>query len=69
MKKEEVFKNRRKISLKLIEKIRRNNGQMINRKTFLERPYYAGNKNYKFSTSNYVRLLAAERRMFIDRVL
>lgn len=62
MQKEEVFENRRKISLKLIEKIRRNNGQMINAKTFLERPYYAGNKNYKFSTANYLRLLAVERK-------
>ena len=62
MQKEEVFENRRKISLKVIEKIRRNNGQMINTKTFLERPYYAGNKNYKFSTANYLRLLAVERK-------
>lgn len=62
MQKEEVFENRRKISLKLIEQIRRNKGQMINAKTFSERPYYAGNKNYKFNTSNYLRLLAAERK-------
>lgn len=62
MQKEEVFENRRKISLKLIEQIRRNKGQMINAKTFSERPYYAGNKNYKFNTANYLRLLAAERK-------
>jgi len=35
---------------------------MINAKTFSERPYYAGNKNYKFNTANYLRLLAAERK-------
>ena len=62
MQKEEVFENRRRIGFKLIEQIRRNKGQMINAKTFSERPYYAGNKNYKFNTANYLRLLAAERK-------
>ena len=60
MKKEEIFENRREISKKICEQIRKNNGQMINAKNFSERPYYEGAKRYKFSTANYLRLLSSE---------
>ena len=33
---------------------------MINAKNFSERPYYDGEKKYKFSTANYLRLMSAE---------
>ena len=55
-----IFENRREVGKKLCEQIRRNDGQMINAKNFSERPYYDGEKKYKFSTANYLRLLSAE---------
>ena len=56
----EIFENRREVGKKLCEQIRQNDGQIINAKNFLERPYYAGEKKYKFSTANYLRLMSAE---------
>ena len=56
----EIFENRREVSKKICEQIRKNDGQMINAKNFSERPYYNGEKKYKFSTANYLRLMSAE---------
>ena len=56
----EIFENRREVGKKLCEQIRQNDGQMINAKNFLERPHYDGEKKYKFSTANYLRLMSAE---------
>ena len=60
MRREEIFENRREVGKKLCEQIRQNDGQMINAKNFLGRPYYDGEKKYKFSTANYLRLISAE---------
>ena len=56
----EIFENRRDVGKKICEQIRQNDGQMINAKNFSERPYYDGEKKYKFSTANYLRLMSAE---------
>ena len=56
----EIFENRREVGKKLCEQIRKNDGQMINAKNFFERPHYNGEKKYKFSTANYLRLMSAE---------
>ena len=56
----EIFENRRKVGKKLCEQIRKNDGQMINAKNFLERPHYDGEKRYKFSTANCLRLMSSE---------
>lgn len=56
----EIFENRREVGKKLCEQIRQNDGQMISAKNFFERPHYDGEKKYKFSTANYLRLMSAE---------
>lgn len=56
----EIFENRREVGKKLCEQIRQNDGQMINSKNFFERPNYDGEKKYKFSTANYLRLMSSE---------
>ena len=56
----EIFENRRDVGKKICEQIRQNDWQMINAKNFSERPYYDGEKKYKFSTANYLRLMSAE---------
>ena len=38
-------------------------GRLANAKYFLERPYCAGAKTYKFSTANYLRLLASNNKV------
>ena len=60
MTREEIFENRREVGKKICEQIRQNDGQMINAKNFSERPYYDGEKKYKFSTANCLRLMSAE---------
>ena len=62
---EELLKNRREVGLKLCRQIRQNNFQMINAKNFLERPYLDREKKQKFNTTNYLRLLAAEKNIAI----
>ena len=62
MENEELLKNRREVGLKLCQQIRQNNFQMINTKNFLERPYLDREKKQKFNTTNYLRLLAAEKK-------
>lgn len=44
---------------KICKSIRENNGQLINAKYFSERPYCSGERSYKFSSANYLRLLAS----------
>lgn len=61
MNQEELFENRKAVSLKLCEQIRQNNYQLIKAKYFKERPYSDGEKKYKFNTANYLRILAAEK--------
>ena len=56
----EIFENRCEVGKKLCEQIRKNDGQMVNAKNFFERPYYDGEKKYKFSTANYLRLMSSE---------
>ncbi len=56
----EIFENRREVGKKLCKQIRQNDGQMINAKNFSERPHYDGEKKYKFSMANYLRLMSAE---------
>ena len=58
----EILGTRREVGLKLCRQIRQNNFQLIKAKNFLERPYYDGDQKYKFSTANYLRLLAAKRK-------
>ena len=57
----EILENRREISLKLCLQIRNNNFQMINAKSFSDRPYLDGEIKRKFNTLNYLRLLASEK--------
>ena len=61
MNQEELFENRREVSLRLCEQIRQNNYQLIKAKYFKERPYCDSEKKYKFNNANYLRLLAAEK--------
>ncbi len=63
----EIFENRREVGKKNCEQIRKNDGQMINAKNFLERPYYDGEKKYKFSTANYLRLMSSENIYYDPR--
>ncbi len=63
----EIFENRREVGKKLCEQIRQNDGQMINAKNFSERPYYDGEKKYKFSTANCLRLMSAENIYYDPR--
>ena len=62
MESKEILENRREVGLKLCRQIRQNNFQMINAKNFTERPYWDGEKKQKFNTTNYLRLLASERK-------
>ena len=58
----EILGTRREVGLRLCRQIRQNNYQMIKAKNFLERPYWYGEKKQKFNTTNYLRLLASERK-------
>ena len=60
MKTDEVFANRRAIALDICRSIRENDGRLISAKYFRESPYSDGSRFYKFSTANYLRLLAAD---------
>ena len=60
-----ILENRREVGFKLCQQIRQNNFKLINAKNFLERPYLDGEKKQKFNTTNFLRLLASERK-YID---
>ena len=57
----EILETRRSVGRKLYRRIRQNYFQLIKVKNFSERPYYDGDQKYKFSTANYLRLLAAKK--------
>lgn len=65
MTKKEIFEERRKVCRKLCEEIGANDGQLINAKYFLKRPYNDGARSYKFSSANYLRLLASANKVII----
>ncbi len=57
---DEIFENRRAVAIKICQSIRKNGGQLLNAQFFLERPYCADSHSYKFSSTNFLRLLAAD---------
>ena len=63
MKADEIFENRRVVAREICRTVGENGGQLVNVKYFLERPYCAGAKTYKFSTANYLRLLASNNKV------
>lgn len=54
---DEIFANRRAIATDICRSIRKNGGQLLNAKFFLERPYSDGKHSYKFSSANILRPL------------
>ena len=73
----ELFVNRREIAKKICAAIRKNNGQLIHARYFIERPYCDCDNPYIFSSANFLRLLAADneaihkcnpRRVSIDDI-
>ena len=56
----EIFENRRAVAIKICQSIRKNGRQLLNAQFFLERPYCADSHSYKFSSANFLRLLAAD---------
>lgn len=60
MKVDEIFANRRAVAKNFCMSIRENNGRLTNAKYFPERPYSGGERSYKFSSANYLRLLASD---------
>ncbi len=56
----ELFVNRREIAKKICSDIRKNNGQLINARFFLERPFCDCDNPYIFSSANFLRLLATD---------
>ena len=67
MLKEEIFENRRAIAKKICQDIRANGGRMTKAKYFSERPYCYGEKSYKFSTANFLRLLSSDNEVIRKR--
>lgn len=63
MKADEIFANRRAVAQKICKSIREKNGQLTNAKYFYERPYSGGERSYKFSSANYLRLLASDNEI------
>lgn len=60
---EEIFVNRRSISKKICKAIRDNGGQLINARFFPERPFCDDTNSYKFSSANFLRLLASNNEI------
>ena len=60
MKADEIFANRRVVAKNFCISIRENNGRLTKAKFFPERPYSGGERSYKFSSANYLRLLASD---------
>ena len=63
MKADEIFDNRRVVAREICRIVGGNGGQLVNAKYFLERPYCASVKTYKFSTANYLRLLSSNNKV------
>lgn len=55
-----LFLNRREVAKKICAAIRKNNGQLINARYFLEHPFCDCANPYIFSSANFLRLLAAD---------
>ena len=56
---DEIFVNRRAIAKKICKAIRDNGGQLLNARFFPERPFCDDANSYKFSSANFLRLLAS----------
>ena len=56
---DEIFDNRRAIAKKICKAIRDNGGQLLNAGFFPERPFCDDTNSYKFSSANFLRLLAS----------
>ena len=59
----EIFDNRRAISKKICKAIRDNGGQLLNAGFFPERPFCDNENSYKFSSANFLRLLASNNEI------
>ena len=60
---DEIFVNRRAIAKKICKAIRYNGGQLINARFFPERPFCDDTNSYKFSSANFLRLLASNNEI------
>ena len=60
---DEIFVNRRSIAKKICKAIRDNGGQLINARFFPERPFCDDTNSYKFSSANFLRLLASNNEI------
>ena len=64
---DEIFVNRRAISKKICKTIRDNGGQLLNAGFFPERPFCDDTNSYKFSSANFLRLLASNNDIIRKR--
>ena len=64
---DEIFNNRRAIAKKICKAIRDNNGQFLNAGFFPERPFCDDENSYKFSSANFLRLLASNNKIVRKR--
>lgn len=62
----EIFENRRKVGRKICKQIRESGGRLINAKYFVERPCCDGERNYKFSMANYLRLMSSDNKIICE---
>ncbi len=60
---DEIFVNRRAISKKICKAIRDNGGQLLNAGFFPKRPFCNDTNSYKFSSANFLRLLASNNEI------
>ena len=65
MNSDEIFDNRRAIAKKICKAIRYNGGQLLNARFFPERPFCDDTNSYKFSSANFLRLLASNNEIII----
>ena len=60
---DEILVNRRSIAKKICKAIRDNGGQLLNARFFPERPFCDDTNSYKFSSANFLRLLASNNEI------
>ena len=60
---DEIFDNRRAIAKKICKAIRDNSGQLLNAGFFPKRPFCDDTNSYKFSSANFLRLLASNNEI------
>ena len=65
MNSDEIFDNRRAIAKKICKAIRDKGGQFLNAGFFPERPFCDDENSYKFSSANFLRLLASNNEIII----